>query len=945
MDPVTTTDLPPLHLEFTVGGMTCGSCAARVERVLARCPGVETASVNLATRQASVDLVPGTENGPSHLVEAVHRAGYQLSSAQSTLAPALPPPTSSVAIALSPARTASRGAPSVPLSSAAPVVNPSPEVARQYGHEREPVHRDAAQNDSGADEERAEQAAWWRRLVVAWPLALAVLLISTIWPHDGPARWVAAALTVPVQFWCGWPFLAGAARRARSFSANMDTLIALGTLSAFVFSTSELLLGPGVQSHDHAADPRGTPSAFGQHLHFEMAALIIAFLLLGRWLEARGRRRASTAVRSLLELEAKEAYLVLPDGSERLVPAAQLVTGQRVRVRPGEKIPVDGTVRSGTSAVDESMLTGESIPVDKAAGDDVFGATINGHGMLTVEATAVGAATALAAIVRLVRAAQGAKAPVQRLADRVARVFVPVVVAAAGVTLAGWTLVAHRPYQGLLAAVAVLIVACPCALGLATPVAIMAGTGRAATLGVLIKGGDVLERSQRIDTVVLDKTGTITTGRMALMEVVPTDEASGEGRLLALAAAAEAGSEHPIGRAIVTAAQGRGLPPLAPATDFRAVAGHGVAASVDGHQVLVGRRLLLDQEAVAVSAALAARAEELEATGHTVVLVAWDGAAQGALALADTVKAGATAALDALRAMGLDLVMLTGDNPATAAAIARQVGMALNEVVAGVLPGAKADEIARLQGQGRVVAMVGDGINDAPALVAADLGIAIGSGTDVAIEASDITLLSADLEGVATAIGLSQRTHQTILENLGWAFGYNTAALPLAALGLLNPVMAGAAMGLSSVSVVANSLRLHRFQPGLGKNAPGVARIRMGRRGLVAAWLAPMVLLAGTIGALRWLTKPPPPVDRTVYVAVTGAGISPAQLAAASGERVAFVIANHTGSTCSVAIGSWAGPTIAPGSTATATVRIQGRGQVTLGCAGGRTAVASLTVR
>jgi heavy metal translocating P-type ATPase len=936
MGAVTTTDLPPLHLEFAVAGMSCGSCAARVERILVGRPGVISASVNLATRRATVDVLPGAGTAVRELTEAVERAGYQLSPATDRASQTIRaerPERADHAPAADPTDRAADQA-----DRAADQEDPADRAADQADQE-DPPKRAADQEDPADAAERAEQAGWRRRLVVAWPLALVVLVVSNLWPHANSARWLAAALTVPIQFWCGWPFLKGAARRARVLSANMDTLIALGTLSAFAFSTAELLFGPGVQAHDHAADPRGTPSAFGLHLHYDMAALIIAFLLLGRWLEARGRIRASAAVRALVQLEARQAHLVAPDGSERLVATAELAVGQVVRVRPGEKIPVDGIVRSGASAVDESMLTGESVPVDKAPGDAVFGATVNSHGVLTVEATAVGAASALAAIVRLVTAAQGAKAPVQRLADRVARIFVPVVLVVAAATLAGWTLVAHRPYQGLLAAVAVLIVACPCALGLATPVAIMVGTGRAANLGVLIKGGDVLERSQRIDTVVLDKTGTITTGNMALVEVV-TVEGFSEARLLAVVAAAEAGSEHPVGRAIVAGAAQRGGTPLPQAVDFRAVAGHGVRALVDGRPVLVGRSLLLSAEGVTIPPTIAAVAQNLEATGHTVVLAAWDGETCGALALADTVKAGAAEALATLREMGLGLVMLTGDNPSTAAAIARQVG--IERVVAGVLPGAKAAEIARLQGDGRVVAMVGDGINDAPALVQADLGIAIGTGTDVAIEASDITMLSAGLEGVATAIQVSQRTHQTILENLGWAFGYNAAALPLAALGLLSPVLAGATMGLSSVSVVTNSLRLRHFEAGAGKSLARGAHVRMGHRSVVAAWLAPVLLLAGIVAGTRWVARSATPTNRTVYLDVTPAGLSPPQLVAASGERVAFVIRNHTDRPCVVTIGPRGGPVVRPGATGTVKVDLEGRGQVPLGCAGGP--AASVTV-
>ena len=897
---MTTTDLRLRRMEFAVAGMSCGSCAARVERILQSQPRVVTASVNLATRRAAVELPADADDADvAPLVAAVARAGYQLKA---------------------------RGETSHPL----PVLEP--DVGTD---EMSPLPANPTAAGELDERERAEQVEWFRRLSVAWPLALAVLTLSTVWPHATAARWSAALLTVPVQFWCGWPFLRGAARRARVASANMDTLVALGTLSAFAFSTAELLFGPGVQAHDHAADPRATPSAFGLHLHYDMAALIVAFLLLGRWLEARGRARANAAVRKLAELGATDARLVLPASSgpeiEVTVPVASLVPGQVVRVRPGEKIPVDGTVVAGVSSVDESMLTGESVPRDKSPGDFVVGATLNGYGVLTVRVTAVGAATALAGIVRLVSAAQGSKAPVQRLADRVARIFVPVVLATAAVTVAGWALIAHHPYQGLLAAVAVLIVACPCALGLATPAAIMVGTARGAALGVLIKGGEVLERSQRIDTVVFDKTGTLTTGIMSLVAVVTADGVSEE-ELLAVAAAAEAGSEHPVGRAIVAGAAARaGAVAAAAAEDFRAVTGHGVAATVSGRDVLVGRPLLL--AAYVTPPALRTAVDELEAAGRTVVLCGWDAEVRGAIALADTVKPDAATALATLRQMGLELVLLTGDNARTAVAVGRQVG--IERVVAEVLPGAKAAEISRLQAEGRVVAMVGDGINDAPALVQADLGIALGTGTDIALEASDITMISAGLEGVATAVGLSQRTYQTILENLGWAFGYNVAALPLAAFGLLNPVVAGAAMGLSSVSVVGNALRLYRYPTAEPKEAPPPAGRSAGRRSLVAAWIAPVVLLSLVIGGSRWVTSRAHPVHRTVYLEVTAAGFSPSQVSVASGERVAFVVHNRLTDACGLRLGSRHGPSIAAGATGTLTATVSGHGQLPAGCAGG----------
>jgi cation-transporting ATPase V/Cu+-exporting ATPase len=729
-----------VELQFSVSGMTCGSCAARVERALGRQPGVERAAVNFATERASVAIDPGRV-GLEDLVVAVGRLGYGL-------------------------------------------VPPEPAGA---------VTTDVLNTEA------VLQSLWLRRVLVAWPLGLAVLVLSFVWMDDPWARWAAFGLATPVQFWAGWPFLHQAAVRARALTANMDTLIAIGTLAAYLFSATQVAFG-----HRHA-----------EH-YFDSAALIIAFLLLGRYFEARAKGRASRAIKALLELGAKEARLLVVDGqengdgglTERMVPVEQVRVGDLLRVRPGEKIPVDGVVEDGASAVDESMLTGESVPVDKTPGDPVAGATLNAHGVLTVRATAVGADTALAQIVRLVKEAQDTKAPVQRLADRISAVFVPVVLAVALATFLGWWLAAGQAREGLVAAVAVLIIACPCSLGLATPTAIMVGTGRGAALGILIKGGEVLERSKRIDTVVFDKTGTLTEGRMALTDVVPAPGVDATA-LLARAAAVEAASEHPVGRAVVAGAEERGVT-LPPAGNFRAVAGHGVRATVDGVPVLVGRRRLLIEAAVPVPAHLEDEARRLEGEGKTVVFAAWAGSAQGVLALADTLKPGAVDALAELRAMGIGCAIITGDNRTTAAAIAAQVG--IDRVLAEVVPGDKVTEVRRLQEEGRVVAMVGDGVNDAPALVQADLGIAIGTGTDVAIESADITLLSADLDGVATAIRLARRTFRTILQNLGWAFVYNVAAIPLAVAGALNPVIAGAAMAFSSVSVVTNSLRLARFR-------------------------------------------------------------------------------------------------------------------------------------
>ena len=659
----------------------------------------------------------------------------------------------------------------------------SPQPSGCGGCQSEPV---TASPLSPGEQSKRERRRWLRRVWLAFPLGL-VALASTMFFGAYPwAGWLAFAATVPVQFVAGWPFLRGAVQQARALTSNMDTLVTLGTLTAFIYSTYQLFAGGP--------------------LFFDTSALIIAFVVLGHYFEARAQGKAREAISKLLEMGAKEAALLI-DGQELLVPIDQVRVGDLVRVRPGEKIPVDGEVIDGRAAVDESMLTGESVPVEKAVGDRVAGATVNTDGLLTVRATAVGADTALAQIVRLVEQAQGGKAPVQRLADRVSAVFVPAVVGVAVATFAGWTLLAADPIAGMTAAVAVLIIACPCALGLATPTAIMVGTGRGADLGILVKGGEVLEASKKIDTVVFDKTGTLTRGKMQLTDVI-AGKRSQPDAVLRIAAAVESGSEHPIGAAIVAGARERGLD-IPDATEFANLAGHGVRAEVDGRPVLVGRRKLVDEHDLQLPEHLAAAAAELEERGRTAVFVGRDDQVVGVLAVADTVKDDADDVVRQLHAMGLQVALITGDNTRTANAIANQVG--IDRVLAEVLPKDKVTEVRRLQDEGRVVAMVGDGVNDAPALVQADLGIAIGTGTDVAIEASDITLMSGRLDGVVLAIGLSRQTLRTIYQNLGWAFGYNTAAIPLAALGMLNPVVAGAAMGFSSVSVVTNSLRLRRF--------------------------------------------------------------------------------------------------------------------------------------
>ena len=565
----------------------------------------------------------------------------------------------------------------------------------------------------------------------------------------------------------------------------MDTLIAVGTLAAYAFSTWGLFAGGD--------------------LYYDTSAAIIAFLLLGRFFEARARGRASSALRALLALGAKEARVVR-DGQETMVAIELVVVGDVVRVRPGERIPVDGVIVDGASAVDESVLTGESVPLDKQVGDSVAGATINQQGVISVRASAIGADTALAQIARLVEQAQAEKAPVQKLVDRVSAVFVPVVIGAAILTFLAWWVLDGNPTQGLVAAVAVLIIACPCALGLATPTAILVGTGRGAQLGILIRGGEALERSRRIDTVVLDKTGTLTSGRMTLTDAVPLS--GSEADLSSIAFALERDSEHPVGRAIADALRERGTP-AREVSGFVAHAGLGVTGRIDGAEVVIGRERLLAEQGVRVTSEARDAAVRLEDQGKTVVYAASGGVVRGLLAVRDEPKPGSAEAVRALRELGLEVVMITGDNARTASAVAREVG--IERVLAEVLPAAKAAEVERLQATGLRVAMVGDGVNDAPALARADLGVSLGTGTDVAIEASDITLVSGDIRGVATALRLSRRTFRTILQNLGWASVYNLTLIPLAAAGLLNPVLAGAAMACSSVSVVTNSLRLRRF--------------------------------------------------------------------------------------------------------------------------------------
>lgn len=731
------------EVELSIGGMTCASCAARVEKKLNRMDGV-TATVNFATEKAKVSYPEGVQ--VADLIATVVKTGY---TAEEPLPPA------------------------PPEEAAAPAEDP-------------------------------ELASLRARLVVSALLALPVVLLSMVPALQFDSwQWLSLTLAAPVVVWGGLPFHKAALTNARHGAATMDTLVSVGTLAAFGWSLWALFFGdagmPGMHDEFRLTISRMDGAST---IYLEVAAGVIAFILLGRYLEARSKRRAGAALRALMELGAKDVA-VLRDGREVRVPVAQLTVGDHFVVRPGEKIATDGTVTAGSSAVDASMLTGESVPVDVTVGDAVTGATVNAGGRLVVEATRVGTDTQLARMARLVEDAQNGKAEVQRLADRISGIFVPVVLLIALATFGVWLAATSDTVAAFTAAVAVLIIACPCALGLATPTALMVGTGRGAQLGILIKGPEVLESTRRVDTVILDKTGTVTTGRMRLQEVYVVD-GTAEKDVLRLAGALEHVSEHPIAQAIAAGAQER-TGDLPTVEHFANVPGRGVRGRVDGHEVTVGRFLevLPDELAGAKSAA--------EAEGRTAVVVARDDVALGVLTVADAVKETSAEAVRALRALGLTPVLLTGDNRAVAQTVARAVGIDSGDVIAEVLPEDKVDVVKRLQSEGRTVAMVGDGVNDAAALATADLGLAMGTGTDAAIEASDLTLVRGDLRVAADAIRLSRRTLATIKGNLLWAFGYNVAALPLAAAGLLNPMIAGGAMAFSSVFVVTNSLRLRTF--------------------------------------------------------------------------------------------------------------------------------------
>ncbi|GAA2123917.1 MULTISPECIES: heavy metal translocating P-type ATPase [Kocuria] len=762
-------------VELEIGGMTCASCANRIERKLNKLEGV-SASVNYATEKARVSAPAGYD--PQALIAEVEKTGYTA---------ALPAPRQA---------------------------DPGVAVAEE------------------ATAEDVELRTLRQRLIGAAVLAVPVIAMAMIpalqFDYWGFASLVLAA---PVVVWAGWPFHRAAWLNLRHGTATMDTLISMGTTAALLWSIVALFFGTaGQPGMVHPFELTISPSHGLGNIYLEVAAGVITFILLGRYFEKRSKRRAGAALRALLELGAKDVA-VLREGREQRIPIEDLAVGDEFIVRPGEKIATDGVIVSGTSAIDASMLTGESVPVEVTAGDAVTGATVNAGGRLVVAATRVGADTQLAQMAQLVEDAQSGKAEIQRLADRVSAVFVPIAIAIAVATLGAWIGAGFPLAAGFTAAVAVLIIACPCALGLATPTALLVGTGRGAQMGVLIKGPEVLESTRRIDTIVLDKTGTVTTGKMTLAEAIPAPGVD-RAELLRLAGALENASEHPIAQAIATGATAE-VGDLPTPETFKNIEGLGVQGIVEGHAVLVGREALLAEWAQHLDDELRQAKQAAEAQGKTAVAVGWDGQARGILVVGDEVKPTSAQAIAQFKELGLTPVLLTGDNQAVAAQVAAEVG--IDQVIAEVLPKDKVDVIAKLQEQGKTVAMVGDGVNDAPALAQANLGLAMGTGTDVAIEAADITLVRGDLRAAADAIRLSRRTLRTIKTNLFWAFAYNTAAIPLAAFGLLNPMLAGAAMAFSSVFVVTNSLRLRSFTSQAINQQPSSAAPRLRTRQPVEA--------------------------------------------------------------------------------------------------------------
>jgi P-type Cu+ transporter len=800
------------HLTLPILGMTCANCVATVERNLKKVDGVETANVNLSSERAAVTYDPQKAN-LAEFIKRVQGAGYQVAMGEASLGIKNLSDTSDVQ-RLEKALNTQEGVIEayVNLASEKAVVKYVPTVISQNDLRRvikssgfDLREADLQLEDAEAKARKAEIAEQKRLLIIGLIFTVPLFVLSMardfgLLPMSlAHAPWVAYffwALATPVQFYVGWQYYVNGYKSLRNGSANMDVLVALGTSAAYFYSI---------------------PITFGWipgHVYFEISAVIITLVRLGKYLEAKAKGGASDAIRKLMDLRPRKAYVVR-DGIEVEVNVDEVEVGDLVLVHPGEKIPVDGVVVDGRSSVDESMLTGESMPVEKTPGEQVIGGTINKLGLLKFEATKIGKETVLAQIIKLVEEAQTSKAPIQNLADKISAVFVPVVIGIALVTFLVWYfLVPLAPgaqvglfTRALINTVAVLVIACPCAMGLATPTAVMVGTGKGAEMGILIKKSESLERAGQITTVVLDKTGTITRGQPAVTQVLLTDLAVDEDEIIRLVASVEKGSEHPLGEAITAEANARGLV-LSEPLGFSAVAGHGVQAEVDGKIILVGNRRLMETQAITIDT-VEKDIQELEEAGNTAILVAFDGQLAGVIGVADTIKEGSIEAIESLHAMGLQVAMVTGDNTRTANAIARQIN--IDTVLAEVLPGDKAAEIKKLQEAGQTVAMVGDGINDAPALAQADIGLAIGTGTDIAMASAPVVLISGDLRGVPKAIALSRKTLKTIKQNLFWAFFYNTILIPAAALGLLNPMLAAGAMSFSSIFVVTNSIRLRRF--------------------------------------------------------------------------------------------------------------------------------------
>lgn len=798
------------EIAMQVSGMTCAACASRIEKGLKRMPGVTDANVNMATETSNVTYDPA-ETGAAAIQEKIEKLGYHVITEKAEF------DIEGMTCAACANRIEKRlnkieGVTNAPVNFALETVaveyNPKEasvselkEAIDKLGYKLK--LKGDEQRDSAASkkkEERKQTARLIFSAVLSFPLLWAMVshftFTSFIWVPDiflNP--WMQFALATPVQFLIGWPFYAGAYKALRNKSANMDVLVALGTTAAYAYSLYITIQSLG--SHGHTAG-----------LYYETSAILLTLILLGKLFETKAKGRSSDAIKKLMKLQAKTATVVR-DGQEQIIPIDEVLVNDIVYVKPGERIPVDGEVIEGRSAVDESMITGESLPVDKNPGDSVTGATVNSNGFLKIKAVNVGKDTALSHIIKIVEEAQGSKAPIQRLADQISGIFVPIVLGIALLTFLIWYIwAAPGDFAAAISKViAVLVIACPCALGLATPTSIMAGSGRAAEFGILFKGGEHLEKTHRLDTIVLDKTGTVTNGKPRLTDAIPFGHFK-ETELLQFTAAAETGSEHPLGEAIVAGVKGKGLE-IPKLNSFEAKVGAGVLAEAGGKTILVGTRKLMESEQIE-HGDLLAQMEELEAEGKTVMLVSIDGEAAGLVAVADTIKDTSREAVARLKALGLDVIMMTGDNRRTAEAIAKEAG--ITSVIAEVLPEQKAAEISRLQKEGRQTAMVGDGINDAPALATADIGMAIGTGTDIAMETADITLIRGDLNSIADAIRMSRLTMKNIKQNLFWALGYNSLGIPIAALGFLAPWIAGAAMAFSSVSVVLNALRLQKVK-------------------------------------------------------------------------------------------------------------------------------------